>query len=285
MLWRAIDHRRNRASCTLPLPQMSVPEINHVRRGSGPPLVLLHGLGSRWQMWEPVLDALAAEHDVIALDLPGFGASPPPPAGTPAGVPSQCDMLEAFFAELGIERPHVAGNSMGGYIALELARRGRAASAVALSPAGFHTTVQERAIVVAELLALRTMARYGKPLSRLLVRTPTGRRLAVRNVIAHGERMSAEQVLGDTEALARSTWFQPNLWWLQGHQFSGGREIEVPVTIAWGEKDALLLPRQAARALREIPSASFVSLRDCGHVPTYDDPELVARVILGGTRA
>jgi pimeloyl-ACP methyl ester carboxylesterase len=88
--------------------------LNHHRAGSGDPLVLMHGIGSHWQVWEPVLPMLTARHDVIAVDLPGFGDSPMPPPGTPPGIDSLCDLVLGFLADLGIERPHVAGNSLGG---------------------------------------------------------------------------------------------------------------------------------------------------------------------------
>src|SRR4051812_50074003 len=81
--------------------------LAYVRRGSGPPLVLVHGIGSQWQMWEPVLDRLARERDVVALDLPGFGDSPPLP-GTPS-VEALARAVADFLGELGIERPHTAG--------------------------------------------------------------------------------------------------------------------------------------------------------------------------------
>src|ERR1700754_142475 len=117
-------------------------QLNHRRTGSGDPLVLMHGIGSRWQMWEPVIGPLAEHHDVIAVDLPGFGASPMPPPGTPPGIDSQIALVSEFLAQLGVERPHVAGNSMGGLLALEMAGRGLARSATALSPAGFASRSQ-----------------------------------------------------------------------------------------------------------------------------------------------
>jgi pimeloyl-ACP methyl ester carboxylesterase len=116
--------------------------LNHYRAGSGDPLVLVHGIGSRWQIWEPVLGALAAEYDVLALDLPGFGDSPMPPPGTPPGVDSLTSLVEQFLGEVGFDWPHVAGNSLGGLIALELARHGVARSATALSPAGFASPAE-----------------------------------------------------------------------------------------------------------------------------------------------
>jgi len=112
-------------------------DLNHHRVGSGPTLVLIHGIGSRWQVWEPVLRRVASERDVIALDLPGFGASPMPPPGTPPGLPSLTHLVAEFLDGLGVQQPHVTGNSLGGWIALELAKQGRVRSATGLSPAGF----------------------------------------------------------------------------------------------------------------------------------------------------
>src|ERR1700759_1694837 len=111
--------------------------LNHHRAGRGEPLVLIHGLGSRWQMWQPVMDALSAHHEVVALDLPGFGASAMPAPGTPPGPESLTTLVEGFLSSVGIVSPHVAGNSLGGLIALQLARRSAVRSATAISPAGF----------------------------------------------------------------------------------------------------------------------------------------------------
>ena len=110
------------------------------RTGSGAPLVLLHGLGHRRQAFDAVVPRLAAERDVITVDLPAMGESPPPAVGD---YRTMADMVEKLFSELGLERPHVAGNSLGGLIALELAARGAVRSATALSPAGFWNTPEK----------------------------------------------------------------------------------------------------------------------------------------------
>ncbi|HEY1450869.1 MAG TPA: alpha/beta fold hydrolase, partial [Solirubrobacteraceae bacterium] len=102
--------------------------INFHREGSGPPLVLLHGIGLSWQIWRPMIALLRDRFDVIACDSPGFGDSPPLPAGVKPTIPAYADAFAAFFVELGVERPHVSGNSMGGAIGLELARRSAVAS-------------------------------------------------------------------------------------------------------------------------------------------------------------
>jgi pimeloyl-ACP methyl ester carboxylesterase len=148
--------------------------INFERRGAGEPLVLIHGIAHRWQAWEPVLDALAGRHDVIAIDLPGFGKSPRPVGGVPPSVPALATVLRSFLAELGIDRPHLAGNSLGGGLALELAATGIARSATALSPAGFATRAEAlRALAI--LIELRGTTFLPEAAIRRIVTSPAGR--------------------------------------------------------------------------------------------------------------
>ena len=120
------------------------PAVNHHRTGTGEPLVLIHGVGHHWQGWRPVIDRLAPSFDVVATDSPGFGRCAPLPPDVEPDIDAYADAFIAFFAEQGLGRPHVAGNSMGGAIALELVRRGAVASATAISPAGFWTAKERR---------------------------------------------------------------------------------------------------------------------------------------------
>ena len=259
-------------------------QLNHTRTGSGEPLLLMHGIGSRWQMWQPVLGRLAERHDVIAVDLPGFGASPMPPPGTPPGIDSQVRLVTEFLAELGVEHPDVAGNSMGGLIALEMAARGLARSATALSPAGFANRA-EMSYGRASLWVTVRVARRTARLADTLFATAFGRRLGLSLFVARPERLTAAEAAENTRALADAPWFDQTLPALTPFQFSGREPIAVPVTVAWGSKDRLLLPRQARRAARAIPRARVLMLQGCGHVPTWDDPEQVAGVILDGAAA
>lgn len=257
-------------------------QLNHFRTGAGEPLVLIHGIGSRWQVWNPVIGRLAAEREVIALDLPGFAASPPPPAGTEAGIDSLATLVSGFLAEQGLERPHVAGNSLGGWLSLELARRGQARSATALSPAGFAAGWES--VYARKLLqALVRLSRAIAPSAERVLAPPALRRVGFGAVIRHPERMSVTEAAETARALGGASWFDETLHVLTRRQFNGGPQIEVPVTIAWGEHDWVLLRRQAARAHRAVPAARMVTLTGCGHVPTYDDPEQVARVLLEGS--
>ena len=116
--------------------------INYHHEGSGPPLVLLHGVGHHWQIWRPVIELLSGEFEIFACDLPGFGASPPLPPGVPRNISAFADAFEGFFEQQGLRQPHVAGNSMGGGIVLELARRHAVRSATAFSPIGFATPLE-----------------------------------------------------------------------------------------------------------------------------------------------
>jgi pimeloyl-ACP methyl ester carboxylesterase len=258
--------------------------ITYDRRGSGTPLVLVHGVGSRWQVWLPVLDRLAAEHDVISVDVPGFGASPRPGRDTPAGVPSLSTLLETFFAELGIGTPHVAGNSMGGWIALELARRGAVASATALDPGGFATRLDNLYIFLT-LSTQRLSSHLIRPVASSLFKSALGRSVGFGQMVAHPEHIDPDEAVLSLQGLSDATWFWPTFAQLVTHGFGDGADITAPVTIAWGTKDRLLFPRQAATALAKIPTASFVSLPNCGHLPMYDDPELVCEAILRTTAA
>jgi pimeloyl-ACP methyl ester carboxylesterase len=257
-------------------------ELCYRRAGSGPPLVLIHGIGSRWQMWEPLLDRLVAEREVVAFDLPGFGASPMPPPGTPPGTASLTRLVGEFLDDLGLQRPHVAGNSLGGLISLELAKQGRVRSVTALSPGGFHTSREGIFERTSLQMAVRT-ARLLAPRVDRLSASPMMRQITWSQFVAHPRRIGAADAAASARALANAPWFDDTLPAILSKRFSGGERIDVPVTIAWGEKDRLLLPRQAPRAARAIPGARLVMLTGCGHVPTYDDPEQVARVLLDGS--
>jgi pimeloyl-ACP methyl ester carboxylesterase len=258
--------------------------LNHERRGSGPPLVLMHGIGSQWPAWEPVLDRLAAERDVIALDLPGFGESPPLPSGVTPTVAALADSVMELLEQLEVSRPHAAGNSMGGWIALELARRGVVASATALSPAGFWNR-REMAYSRASLRFTFRLARALDPVADRLTASAAVRTLLFGQVVARPWRIPAPEAASALRAFARSSAFDATLTVLTAGHFTGGAEIAVPVTIAWGERDRLLIPRQARRAVRAISPARLVILERCGHVPMSDDPERVAQVLLEGSAA
>jgi pimeloyl-ACP methyl ester carboxylesterase len=256
--------------------------VAYERRGTGEPLLLLHGIGHHWQAWEPVMDILAADRDVVAVDLPGFGASAALPDGVPYDLGTVSAALSAFCEELGIDRPHVAGNSLGGLLALQLGREKRVRSVTALSPAGFWSEA-ERRYAFTTLRAMRLGARsMPLPVIERLSRSAAGRAALVSTIYARPGRRSPEAAVAETRALRGATGFHETL-------AAGGSVLftddvrDIPVTIAWGTRDRLLLRRQGVRAKRVIPRARLVRLPGCGHVPMSDDPALVARVLLDGS--
>ncbi|RLQ02993.1 alpha/beta fold hydrolase [Micromonospora sp. BL1] len=260
---------------------MSAPvEVVYERRGTGPTLVLLHGIGHHWAAWRPLMDRLAEAHDVIAVDLPGFGRSPVPAAGLPADMPGLTAAMVELFDAFGLDRPHVAGNSLGGAIALELAALGAVSSATALSPAGFCTARELRwALTVLSLH--RNAARLPEPVLRRLFAAPALRMLAMGMILARPNRMALDDALADARALRQARAFRAVARAGRGYAYAGAPTV--PVTVAWGTRDRILPYRQAALARTRLPGARHLDLPGCGHVPMHDDPELVASVILGTT--
>ena len=255
------------------------------RQGSGEPLVLLHGIGHHWQAWSPVLPRLAAEHAVLAVDSPGFGRSPALPPGVPPTVWAYADAFQAFFAEEGLDRPHVAGSSMGGAIALELARRGAVASATAFSPAGFWSPGELRYCQLS-LGALAGMPAAVRPAVEAAARTRVGRAALFAQLVKRPMAIPAEEAVSTLRDAWAAPAFAAALRAFNGYEFTAGNELDdAQVSVAWGDADRLLpYARQAPRARAALPYARHVTL-DAGHLPFTDDPAAVAAVVLETTRA
>ena len=258
-------------------------QIAYERRGAGEPLLLVHGIGHHRQAWEPVLGKLTAERHVIWLDLPGFGESGPIPPELPHELDALADTLIAFCAELGIDGPHVAGNSLGGLIALRLGQRGFARSVTALAPAGLWTP-RERERAVRVLYSMRVAARHTPPrVVERLSRSAAGRRVVTGIIYNRPARRAPAAVVAETAALRNATGFEGVLDTGRAGFVFEGDVPDVPVTVAWGSRDHVLPLRQAEQARRQFPAARIVTLPGCGHVPMNDDPDLVAQVILAAT--
>lgn len=253
----------------------------HDRRGTGDPLILIHGLGSRWQVWEPVLGLLAPRFEVWSIDLPGFGSSPALPPGQRADVATLTASVTDFAAEHGLERPHVAGNSTGGGIALELAAQGAVRSATAISPIGFWSR-RERMFCQSSMTNVRNLSRVARPFIPALVGNPVTRTLLMGQYYSRPWRLDPGEAIDEVDDLIGSASFDETCAAFTGYLAPETAADEVPVTIAWGSRDYLLLPRQLNRARHRIPRARHVVLEGCGHVAMPDDPERTARVIIDG---
>jgi pimeloyl-ACP methyl ester carboxylesterase len=259
-------------------------ELEHHRAGSGEPLVLIHGIGSCWQVWRPVLPLLEASHEVLALSLPGYGRSAPL-AGEPT-VPALVDAVEEAMDGLGLDTAHLVGNSLGGWIAAELAARGRARSVVALSPAGLWTRRElaySRRTLHWSWLAARRIA----PHAELIARSAIGRWLAFGRVSTRPWRLEPDSAAYQLRAYAGSPSFPRTLRWIEQNRAMprGLERIGCPFLVAWGSWDLLLPLRQSHRWERLVPGARRLELQRLGHVPMPDDAELVARTILDWTAA
>ena len=246
--------------------------LAHHRLGAGPPLLLLHPLGADRQVWEPVLELLARRREVVAVDLPGFGGSPPvaDSASAPADLARAVD---AFARSIGLERPHVAGNSLGGWIALELALAGRARSVTAIAPAGLWPAplMPKRGIA-------RGLARASLPLVPRLAATARGRALLLAGTVARPELVPPSAAAALVRAYATAPGFAAANAAMRASRFAAIEHIRVPVTLAFADRDRLVTP-----PAHLPPTVRTRVLRDCGHIPMWDDPAQVAAVLLAGS--
>jgi pimeloyl-ACP methyl ester carboxylesterase len=259
--------------------------LAYTRAGTGPPLVLLHGIGLSRRSWEPVLPDLAARFDVIAVDLPGFGDSAPLPPRTEPTPAALAASVAGFLDELGVTEPHLAGNSLGGWVALELAAIRPVASVALLSPAGLWPGRTPRYGSVS-LRASRWLARRAaRPLDRL-VRYRLGRVLALGQTHGRPAALSPDYARDTIRTMGRCPGFDATLRaTLLRHYEATSRPVTAPVTVAFGSRDRLLLRRQS-RHLDELPAGTRVAeLPGCGHVPMADDPAAVAALITASAGA
>jgi pimeloyl-ACP methyl ester carboxylesterase len=247
--------------------------IAHDRQGSGEPLLLIHSLGTDRHAWSPVVGRLAAEREVITIDLPGFGESPSLAGDDAPSPPRLAAAVAAFLEEVGVERPHVAGNSLGGWVALELALAGHARSVTGLAPAGLWA----RALGPKPSVA-RRFAQAAEPMLEKLMAAEGARKLALAGTMAHPERVPVEDAVRLVRAYATAPGFATVNAAMRSGVFTSLAEIDVPVTLAWAEHDRLV-----ARPRSLPPTVRNVVLTGCGHVPMWDDPEQVAAVLLAGS--
>jgi pimeloyl-ACP methyl ester carboxylesterase len=249
------------------------------------PLVLLHALGMSPRVWGRVRPALEPNHEVLAPALLGHrgGASP---SRRPATVSDLVDDAERVLDERGIDRAHVAGNSLGGWVAIELARRGRARTVCALSPAGSWTAgTAEQAYSVRKIRRSIFAARLSRSLPMpLLLRSTWVRRIVLRDIAEHGDRLGAEETAETTNDLLACGVADDMLSMCE--EIAPLDPLPCPITLAWSGADRLLPVEVNGAILRQrLPRARSTVLRGVGHVPMIDDPQGVARTILSATGA
>jgi pimeloyl-ACP methyl ester carboxylesterase len=255
------------------------------RAGEGEPVVLLHGFTGHWRHWKPVLADLAVRYEVIAPTLSGHNGGPAYPSGLRLEkVADAGDSLERHLDELGIGTAHFVGNSMGGALALELAKRSRARSVVALSPGGGWKLNGPEPQRIARFFARQMrMVRVSRKQIPRLMRRPRARKLALRDIMRHGELVSPADAVALSLDPLDCTVVNDVLSSLRagrGH-VEDLDQVAAPTLIAWGELDRILpLATCSERFKREIPNAEFRVLPRVGHVPMWDDTPLVVKTIM-----
>lgn len=267
---------------------MSYADINglsmyYEEHGEGEPLVLLHGFTGTWRVWAPVIPQLAEKFDVFVPTLAGHCGAEPWQEGTAPTIEALADAAEAELDNAGIETAHVAGNSLGGWLAFELAKRGRARSVVALAPAGGweRGDEKEERRLIGFFKRTHKLTALAYPRARSLVTRPRLRKLMFRDVMVHGERLRP----GDAEHLMQGVLECSIFFEFLDGVIDAGPAVDLdtvtcPVLIGWPEQDNIFPPsRYAERYQAAIPGSELVQLPGCGHVPMWDAPDLVARTI------
>ena len=257
--------------------------MNKIERGSGRALLLIHGLGGSWRSWGTMLAPLSASRKVIAIDLPGHGATPSEAdSGTFDGLVGS---VERFIASTGLAGVDVVGSSMGARIVLELARRGVVGNVVALDPGGFWRG-WERAFFRITIGASGRLLRAIRSSLPALSRNAALRTALLAQLSARPWALDGQMVATELEGLSTTPTFDALV-----HNLATGPEQTGPaaaitgrIVIGWGRHDRLCLPRQAARAQAAFPTAKLHWFEGSGHFPMWDAPADTAAVILDATQ-
>jgi pimeloyl-ACP methyl ester carboxylesterase len=267
-------------STKVPLPEV-LPDTPIHRGGSGTPLLLIHGFSVTWRTWKPVLTQLERHHDVIAPTMLGHSGGAPFADGVLPSIDTIVDGVEAELDRLGLDKVHIAGNSMGGWVALELARRGRARSVVAFSPGGAWSSGPRMTMLLAGFrvgIAMATV--FGHRAERLAL-TPSGRRLLASRQFEHPEQVDPAELIADIRAIKEAPMLRSILNGLTERALEPLPDPGCPVRIVWAQRDRVIPYEQyGVQIMRMVPSAELVILNGVGHVPMSDDPDAVSRLIV-----
>jgi len=251
------------------------------RIGAGEPLLLIHGTGLARFVWDPLIEHLAPRRDLLIIDLPGHGRSPAPPPGVPHTPPGYASVIARWLDGLGLDRVHIAGNSVGGWTALELGKLGRARSIVALAPAGLWER-ESPWRASGQLWATHHLGRLFAPLTPIAMRSRAGRAVLLSGSFAKPGNVPPEVAIELDHTFRSCPTFDTHLRATRRERFRDGDEIDAPVTVVWGDKERILPAK--ARRHDELPASTrYIELGGVGHLMTWDDPKLVARTILEGS--
>ncbi|HSD89035.1 MAG TPA: alpha/beta fold hydrolase [Kofleriaceae bacterium] len=254
--------------------------LTYDRAGSGAPLVLIHGLGSARTVWKPVMPSLAESFDVIAVDLPGHGRTPWV-EGTPMDPRSLADRVVQALDACGVTQVHLLANSLGGWVALEIAAAypHRVASVTALAPAGMRDKPLTRIRLAFKLN--RYLAVAASPLLPLLLSNPWLRGIGFARNSPVWKTWAIETCRDAAEAMAQSRGYEAALSATIGRMADCTQKIppSIPLTIVFGDTD-LVLPATTSQSRRHVPAhARWLEWERCGHAIQLDYPERVVALV------
>ncbi|GAB2461152.1 hydrolase [Hymenobacter qilianensis] len=259
-------------------------DMHHIRRGTGKALLLLHGIGGSWRSWQTILDGLTAERDVIAVDLPGFGNTPP--LNGPVTIATLADAVTDFLRAQNLLGIDVVGSSMGARLVLELARRGGVVgTVVSLDPGGFWEGWEIPFFYHSVAISTK-LVRALQPVMPQLTGSTVGRTLLFAQFSAQPWKIAPQVALDEMRTFAQAPSFDELLDNLaHGEKQKGAPQgsIVAPLIIGWGRQDRVCFPSQAKRALAKFPDARLRWFENCGHFPQWDQPEETIRLILRAT--
>jgi pimeloyl-ACP methyl ester carboxylesterase len=250
------------------------------------PIVLLHPFSLCPEVWKPILPKLEKHHPVYALGLPGHLGTNPLPLDFDHSIESAVDLLEQELDALGIEHAHLVGNSLGGWLAIELARRGRALSVVAIAPGGgWEAGSPEEQRLLRKFKLTNALLRIGGPLSGLLGNFALTRKMFLSDAVAHPESLDPRDAALFIDAAYRCTSYAGIVEALPKQPAPCAfDDLPCPIRVVWGADDRLLpLDGYSERWKRCLAGADWVVVDGVGHVPMYDDPDAIAESILEWT--
>lgn len=257
--------------------------MHTVRTGTGRPLVLVPGIGADSATWRYILDGLAAEREVISVDLPGFGRTPLFDGEVTIG--RYADALEAHLHDQGLAGADLVGSSLGARLVLEMARRGLGRSTVALDPGGFWSPIQKK-IFSTTLRASIALVRTLRPALPALLGNPAGRTALLAQLSARPWAVPADFAISEVRGLADAPGSSPAIKALANgpdQQGAPAGTLPGPVLLVWGKQDRVTPPGQAAKAQHLFPDARLELFESCGHFPHWDQPARTITTILAAT--
>jgi pimeloyl-ACP methyl ester carboxylesterase len=267
--WLGIDWRAHLRSI-----EVDRARINYAEIGEGPAIVFVHGLGGCWQNWLENMPRMAElGFRAIALDLPGFGSSPMPP--WQISIPDYGKLLGDFREALGLGTCTLVGNSMGGFIAAEVAvgEPEWVERLVLVSSAGISHARMRRGPVLAGARVSVLVNPLLRRLDAAAMRRRGLRQLLIGGVVRHPERMPREMLVEMIAPALGSPGFIPAVAALTGYDLLDRLErIRVPTLVVWGRDDLVVPAADAAGFIERIPAAQLVVFDDCGHVPMAEHP-------------